>query len=109
MIEDSRQKAVGVMRRPVRVAFGAVTVPIDVARTSLNILRLTEELLEEVVFLLRSMRPVAEAVSTAQQADNFDSIYRTLEQMKASARAPIGVVRNVLTPVRPSRGDSLQH
>jgi hypothetical protein len=107
MIEDSRQKAVGVVGRPVRVAVGAATVPIDVARTSLNILRLTEELLEEVVFLLRSMRPVVDAVSTAQQADNFDSIYRTLEQMKASARAPIGIVRNVLTPVRPSRGDSL--
>jgi hypothetical protein len=106
MIEDTRQKAVGVAGKPVRVAVGAVTVPIEVARSAFNILRLTEELLEEVVFVLRSMRPVVEVVSTAQQADNFDSIYRTLEHIQHSARAPIGVVRNVLAPVRPSRGGS---
>jgi hypothetical protein len=107
LIEDSCHKAVGVVGRPVRVAVGAVTVPIEVAKTSFNILRLSEELLEEVVFLLRSMRPVVEAVSTVQQADNFESVYRTLEQIQHSARAPIGVVRNVLAPVRPSRGGSL--
>ena len=61
MIEDTRQKAVGVAGKPVRVAVGAVTVPIEVARSAFNIFRLTEELLEEVVFLLRSMRPVIEA------------------------------------------------
>jgi hypothetical protein len=103
LIEDSCHKAVGVVGRPVRVAVGAVTVPIEVAKTSFNILRLSEELLEEVVFLLRSMRPVVEAVSTVQQADNFESVYRTLEQIQHSAQAPIGVVRSVLTPVRPSR------
>jgi hypothetical protein len=104
MIEDTCQKAVGVAGKPARVAVGTVTVPIEVARTAFNILRLTEELLEEVVFLLRSMRPVVEAVSTAQQADNFDSIYRTLEHIQHSARTPIGVMRNVLAPVRRSRG-----
>ena len=106
MIEDTCQKAVGVAGKPARVAVGTVTGPIEAARTAFHILRLTEELLEEVVFLLRSMRPVVEVVSTAQQADNFDSIYRTLEHIQHSARAPIGVVRNVLAPVRPSRGGS---
>ena len=106
MIEDTCQKVVGAAGRPVRVAVCTVTVPIEVARTTFNILRLTEELLEEVVFLLRSMRPVVEAVSTAQQADNFDTVFRTLEQIQNSARTPIGVVRSVLAPVRPSRGGS---
>jgi hypothetical protein len=105
MIEDTCKKAVGVAGGPVRVAVCTVTVPIDVARSTFNILRLTEELLEEVVFLLRSMRPVVEAVSTAQQADGFDSVFRTLEQIQ-QARTPIGVMRSVLTPVRPSRGGS---
>ena len=104
MIEDTCQKAVGVAAGPVRVAVCTVTVPIEVARTTFNILRLTEELLEEVVFLLRSTRPVVKAVSTAQQADNFDTVVRTLEQIQHSARTPIGVVRSVLAPVRPSRG-----
>ena len=103
IIEDTRQKAVGIAGGPVRVAACTVTVPIEVARTTFNILRLTEELLEEVVFLLRSMRPVVEAVSTAQQADNFDTVFRTLEQIQHSARAPIGAVRSALAPVRPFR------
>ena len=106
MIEDTCQKVVGVEGGPVRVAVCTVTVPIEVARTTFNILRLTEELLEEVVFLLRSMRPVVGAVSTAQQAGNFDTVFRTLEQIQNSARTPIGVVRSVLAPVRPSRGGS---
>ncbi len=106
MIEDTCQKVVGVEGGPVRVAVCTVTVPIEVARRTFNILRLTEELLEEVVFLLRSMRPVVEAVSTAPQADNFDTVFRTLEQIQHSARTPIGVVRSVLAPVRPSRGGS---
>jgi hypothetical protein len=106
MIEDTCQKVVGAAGRPVRVAVGTVTVPIEVARTTFNILRLTEELLEEVVFLLRSMRPVVGAVSTAQQADNFDTVFRTLEQIQNSARTPTGVVRSVLATVRPSRGGS---
>jgi hypothetical protein len=104
-IEDTCKKAAGVAGGPVRVAVCTVTVPIDVARSTFNILRLTEELLEEVVFLLRSMRPVVEAVSTAQQADGFDSVFRTLEQIQ-QARTPIGVMKSVLTPVRPSRGGS---
>jgi hypothetical protein len=105
MIEDTCQKAVAVAGGPVRVAVCTVTVPIEVARTTFNILRLTEELLEEVVFLLRSMRPVIEVVSTAQQADNFDTVCRTLEQIQ-QARTPIGVVRSVLAPARPSRRGS---
>ena len=106
MIEDRCQKVVGAAGRPVRVAVCTVTVPIEAARTTFNILRLTEELLEEAVFLLRSMRPVVGAVSTAQQAGNFDTVFRTLEQIQNSARTPIGVVRSVLAPVRPSRGGS---
>jgi hypothetical protein len=106
MIEDTCQKVVGAAGRPVRVAVCTVTVPIEAARTTFNILRLTEELLEEVVFLLRSMRPVVGAVSTAQQAGNFDTVFRTLEQIQNSARTPVGVVRSVLAPVRPSRGGS---
>ena len=106
LIGDTRRKVASAAGRSVRVAISTVAVPIEVARTSLNILRLTEELLEEVVFLLRSMRPVVEAVSTAPQADNFDTVFRTLEQIQNSARTPIGVVRSVLAPVRPSRGGS---
>jgi len=44
--------------------------------------------------------------ATAPQADNFDTVFRTLEQIQHSARTPIGVVRSVLAPVRPSRGGS---
>ena len=101
LIEDTRQKAVAVAGGPVRFAVCTVTVPIEVARTSFNIFRLSEQLLEEVVFLLRSMRPVLQAVSNAQQADQ--SVFRTLEQIQLSAQAPIGVVRSVLAPMRPSR------
>ena len=105
LIEDTRQKAVAVAGPPVRFAVGTVTIPIEVARTSFNILRLTEQLLEEVVFLLRSMRPVVDAVSTAQQADQFDTVFRKLEQIQLTAQAPFGVLRSVLPSVRPSRDD----
>ena len=102
-IEDTCQMAAEVASGPVRVVVSTASVPIDVARTSYNILRLTEELLEQVVFLLKSMRPVVETVSTAQQSDQFDTVFRTLEQIQHSARAPIGVVRSVVAPVRPFR------
>jgi hypothetical protein len=98
LIGHTRRKVASAAGRSVRVAVSTVAVPIEVARTSLNILRLTEELLEEVVFLLRSMRPVV--VSTAHQADHFDTLFQTLEQIQHSAdaiaRTPIGVVRSIL-------------
>jgi hypothetical protein len=107
LIEAACRKGASAAEIPVRVAVSTVAVPIDLARTSFNILRLTEELLEEVVFLLRSMRPVVEAVSTAHQTDHFDTVFRTLAQIQHSTdaitRTPIGVVRNVLTPSRTSR------
>ncbi len=108
-VERTVRKVATAAEGPVRVAVCAVTVPIEVAKTSFHILRLTEELLEEVVFLLRTMRPVVEAVSTTQQSDNFDTVFRTLEQIQQSAdaiaRTPIGVVRSVFAPAvrRPSR------
>ena len=105
LIGDTRRKVASAAGRSVRVAVSTVAVPIEVARTSLNILRLTEELLEEVVFLLRSMRPVV--VSTAHQADHVDTVFRTLEQIQHSAdaiaRTPIGVVRSVLGKERVDR------
>nr|GLK38748.1 hypothetical protein GCM10017611_56180 [Rhodococcus wratislaviensis] len=105
-VERTVRKVATAAEGPVRVAVCAVTVPIEVAKTSFHILRLTEELLEEVVFLLRTMRPVVEAVSTTQQSDNFDTVFRTLEQIQQSAdaiaRTPIGVVRSVFAPARPS-------
>ena len=98
LIGDTRRKVASAAGRSVRVAISTVAVPIEVARTSLNILRLTEELLEEVVFLLRSMRPVV--VSTSHQADHFYTLFRTLEQIQHSAdaiaRTPIGAVRSIL-------------
>jgi hypothetical protein len=98
LIGDTLRKVASGAERSVRVAVSTDAVPIEVARTSLNILRLTEELLEEVVFLLRSMRPVV--VSTSHQADHFDTLFRTLEQIQHSAdaiaRTPIGVVRSIL-------------
>jgi hypothetical protein len=113
LIEDTCRKMASAAETPVRVAVSAVTVPIEVARTSLNILRLSEELLEEVVFLLRSMRPVVAAVSTSHQADHFDAVFRTLEQIQHSAdaiaRTPIGVVRSVLAPARTSRDGGGHH
>ena len=105
-VERTVRKVATAAEGPVRVAVCAVTVPIDVAKTSFHILRLTEELLEEVVFLLRTMRPVVEAVSTTQQSDNFDTVFRTLEQIQQSAdaiaRTPIGVVRSVFAAGGPS-------
>jgi hypothetical protein len=113
LIEDSCRTVAAAAEGPVRLAVATVTVPIEVARTSLNILRLSEELLEEVVFLLRSMRPVVAAVSTSRQADQFDTVYRTLEQIRQSAdairRTPIGVVRSALAPRRASRDGSADH
>ena len=105
VIEDAYRRAAEAAEGPVRIAVCTVTVPIEVAKTSFHILRLTEELLEEVVFLLRTMRPVVEAVSTGRQSDNFDTMFRTLEQIQQSAdaitRTPIGVVRSVFAPARP--------
>jgi hypothetical protein len=98
------------MEGPARFAVATVSVPIEVASTSLSILRLTEELLEEVVFLLRSIRPVVSAVNTPRQADRFDTVLGTLEQVRQSAdtitRTPIRMVRSVLKPVRTSQGGS---
>jgi hypothetical protein len=98
LIGDTGRKVSSAAERSVRVVISTGAVPIEVAKTSLNILRLTEELLEEVVFLLRSMRPVV--VSTSHQADHFETVFRTLEQIQHSAdaiaRTPIGVVRSVL-------------
>ncbi|MFC0453587.1 hypothetical protein [Rhodococcus jostii] len=105
-VEGTFHRAAAAAEGPVRVAVCTVTVPIEVAKTSFHILRLTEELLEEVVFLLRTMRPVVEAVSTTQQSDNFDTMFRTLEQIQQSAdaiaRTPINVARSVFAPARPS-------
>jgi hypothetical protein len=113
LIEDSCRTVASAAAGPVRVAVVTVTVPIEVARTSLNILRLTEELLEEVVFLLRSMRPVVVAVSTSRQADHFDTVFRTLEQTRQSAdaitRIPIGAVRKALGPWRALRDGNAHH
>ncbi|MCQ4120571.1 hypothetical protein [Rhodococcus tibetensis] len=107
-VEDTVRKAASASEQPIRVVVCTVTVPIEVAKTSFRILRLTEELLAEVVFLLRTMRPVVEA--TTQQADNLDSVFRTFEQIQSSAdaiaRTPIGVVRNVFAPARSPRDES---
>ncbi|MFC9357800.1 hypothetical protein ACFTZB_14665 [Rhodococcus sp. NPDC057014] len=106
VVEDAYRRAAEAAEGPVRVAVCTVTVPIEVGKTSFRILRLTEELLEEVVFLLRTMRPVVEAVSTGRQSDNVDTMFRTLEQIQQSAdaiaRTPIGVVRSVFSPARPA-------
>jgi hypothetical protein len=111
LIESTSRKVASAADGTVEIAVSAARVPIDVARSSLHIIRLTEELLEEVVFLLRSMRPVVEAVSTAQQTDHFDTVYRTLGQIGHSAdamtRSPIGVVRSVLGPARTLPGAGL--
>ncbi|MDF3310198.1 hypothetical protein P3H15_34850 [Rhodococcus sp. T2V] len=106
VVEDAYRRAADAAEGPVRVAVCTVTVPIEVAKTSFHILRLTEELLEEVVFLLRTMRPVVEAVSTGRQSENVDTMFRTLEQIQQSAdaiaRTPMGVVRSVFGPARPA-------
>jgi hypothetical protein len=113
LIEDSCRTVASAAEGPVRVAVATVTVPMEVARTSLNILRLTEELLEEVVFLLRSIRPVVSAVNTSRQADQFDTVLGTVQQVRQSAdaitRTPIRIVRSVLTPARASQGGSSDH
>jgi hypothetical protein len=113
LIEESCRTIAAAAEGPVRLAVATVTVPIEVARTSFNILRLSEELLEEVVFLLRSMRPVVAAVSTSRQADQLATVLRTLEQIQQSAdaitRTPIGVVRSVLAPGLAPRDGSAQH
>ncbi|MEN0137939.1 MAG: hypothetical protein AAGC80_22500 [Rhodococcus sp. (in: high G+C Gram-positive bacteria)] len=106
LVTRTVEKATAAAERPVRIAVCTVTVPIEVAKTSFHILRLTEELMEEVVYLLRTMRPVVEAVSTTRQSENVDTMVRTFEQIQQSAdaiaRTPIGVVRSVFAPARPS-------
>jgi hypothetical protein len=113
LIEDNWRTVASAAEGPVRVAVATVTVPIEVARTSLSILRLTEELLEEVVFLMRSIRPVVSAVNTSRQANQFDTVLGTLDQVRQSTdaitRTPIRIVRSVLTPARASRGGSSDH
>jgi hypothetical protein len=113
LIEDNWRTVASAAQGPVRVAVATVSVPIEVARTSLSILRLTEELLEEVVFLMRSIRPVVSAVNTSRQANQFDTVLGTFEQVRQSTdaitRTPIRIVRSVLTPARPSRGGSSDH
>jgi hypothetical protein len=113
LIEDSCRTVASAAEGPVRAAVATVTVPIEVARTSLSILRLTEQLLEEVVFLLRSIRPVVSAVNNPRQTDQFDTVLGTLEQVRHSAdaitRTPIRIVRNVVRPARPSHRGSSDH
>jgi hypothetical protein len=113
LIEDTGRMLAKAAEKPITIAISTVILPVEVARTSLNILRLTEELLEEVVLLLRSARPVVEKVSTAYQTDRFDTVFRTLDQIQYSkdaiTRTPIGIARGVLAPVRTSKGGSGRH
>jgi len=106
-VGDAERVTVSTARKVVRFAVGTVSFPFELATTTLRILRLTEELLEEVVYLLRSTRPIVDGVSSAYRGGHLDPVFRTLGQLQQSANViafvwtPIDAVRGVIAPRRP--------
>jgi hypothetical protein len=101
---DAGRAAVSTAQLSVRFAIGTVTFPVEVATSTLNILRLTEQLMEELVYTLRAARPLIEGVGSAYRAGHFDPVFKTIGQIQQSANAiafvwtPIDAVRGVITP-----------
>lgn len=74
----------------------------DLVVTALNVLSLTEQVLEEALYQLRVMRPVVVDVGTVHRAWHLDPLFRTVDQIQKSASAlsfvwaPIAAVRGVI-------------
>lgn len=76
--------------------------PTDLVVTALNVLSLTEQVLEEALYQLRVMRPVVVDMGTVHRAWHLDPLFRTVDQIQKSASAlsfvwaPIAAVRGVI-------------
>ena len=83
-----------------------ISGPTDLVVTALNVLSLTEQVLEEALYQLRLMRPVVVTVGTVHRAWPLDPLFRTVDQIQKSAGAfsfvwaPIAAVRGVIVTDR---------
>lgn len=92
---------------PVQVMIATALLPLEVALTSVRILKNTEELLGELVFHLNALRPAVAGVSQAYANGQFDQVFRTIDQIQhgtnafALVWAPFSAVRDRLVPGSP--------
>lgn len=80
----------------------------ELVDSALNIVGLTEQLLEETLFQLREIRPIVTAAGEAYRAGQLTPLLRTINQVQSGANAiavvvwtPIDVVRGVITTESP--------
>jgi hypothetical protein len=85
----------------------AALLPLEVAVTSVKVLKNAEALLEELVLHLRALRPAVAAMSEAYADGHFDPMFRTFDQIQQSTSAmgviwaPITAVRQAVAPGQP--------
>jgi hypothetical protein len=89
---------------PVQVALTALLLPYEAVVTSIRLLKVTEELLGELVMHLRALRPAVATVSQAYADGHFDPVLRGLNQLQQSTDAiayawsPLTSVRDAVIP-----------
>ncbi len=92
---------------PVQLVVATAVLPLEVALTSVRILKNTEALLGELVFHLNALRPAVAGVSQAYAEGQFDQVFRTIDQIQHGTNAfalvwsPLTAVRDRLVPGLP--------
>jgi hypothetical protein len=93
---------------PVQLLATAAMLPMEVAVTSVRVLKTTEALLDELVQYLRTLRPAVVAMSEAYADGHFDPLFRTFDQIHQQSSsamgviwAPISAVRQAVSPTQP--------
>ena len=98
---------------PVQVAVTAAMLPYEAAVTSVRLLKVTEELLSELLFHLNALRPMVTTMTQSYAEGHFDPVLRTLNQLQqgteamAFAWAPLNTVREVVIPTQARRPAAL--
>ena len=85
---------------PVQLLATAAMLPIEVAVTSVRVLKTTEALLDELVQYLRTLRPAVAAMSEAYADGHFDPLFRTFDQIHQQGSSAMGVIWAPITAVR---------
>jgi hypothetical protein len=89
---------------PIQVMVATAALPLEVAFTSVKILKNTEALIGELVYLLSALRPAVAGVTQAYANGQFDQVFRTIDQIQhgtnaiALVWAPFTAVRDRLVP-----------
>jgi hypothetical protein len=92
---------------PVQVVVSTAMLPLEIAVTSVKILRNTEALLGELVYHLRALRPAVTAASQAYADGHFEPVFKTFDQIQQGTNAiafvwaPLNAVRDVIIPGPP--------